>query len=73
MPVRGSNIVETKTDEDEDGDDLQQHHHIVHFRRFANAAHENHREQHDNNERGPVEAEMPAGLIEDIALEVGES
>ena len=60
MPVGRMNEARRKADEDEDGDDLQQDHDVVGLGRFADAAHQDHREEHHDDEGGPVEAEVPA-------------
>src|SRR5712675_857616 len=53
MPVSGVNEARRESDEDEDGHDFQQHHHI--------------------NERGPIEAEVPARGVERIPFQVDEA
>src|SRR6266576_6079168 len=57
----------SEADEHEDGDNLEKDHHVIRFSRFANPAHKNNSEQHDDQKRRPVEAEMPAGRIKFIA------
>ena len=52
---------EANGDEDQDGDDLQQHHDVVGLRGFADAANENDGEDHDNDERRQIESEVPPG------------
>src|SRR5882762_6227204 len=56
-----------KTDEYDDGGNLEQDHHVIRFSRFANPAHKNNSEQHDDQKRRPIEAEMPSGRIKFIA------
>src|SRR5438874_550044 len=56
---------------DQDGDDFEQNHDVVGFGRFANAAHQDGGEDHHDDERRPIEAEMPAGSIERVSLQVG--
>ena len=48
-------------------------HDVVGVRGFANAANEDDGEQHHDDEGRPVEAEVPAGAVEWVALEVGEA
>jgi hypothetical protein len=73
MPVRRVDVVRRETDEDKDRDDFHQHHDVVGLGGFANAAHENHGEEHHDDEGGPVETKVPAGLIERVACEVAEA
>src|SRR5260370_60768 len=70
MPVRGMNEARGKADEHEDSDDFEENHDVVGFGGLANAAHQDHRKQHDDDERRPVEAQMPAGGIEQVSLQV---
>ena len=56
-----------KTDKYDDGGNLEQDHHVIRFSRFANPAHKNNSEQHDDQKRRPIEAEMPPGRIKFIA------
>ena len=60
-------------DESNDGDDFDQHHDVVGFRRLADSANQNHRKQHDDDESGPVESEVPAGAVNHITGEVGKA
>ena len=46
---------------------LDQHHRVVGAGRFANAAYQHHRQQQHNDERGNIEAEVPA-LRKDVYL-----
>ena len=57
-------------DEDQDGDDLEQHHDVVGLGRLADAADQDHGEDHDDEEGGDVEAEVPAGRVEHVALQI---
>ena len=73
MPIRGVDEARGETDEHQDGENFQHHHHVVRFGRFADPADENHGEQHDDDECRPVETEMPAGIVECVALQVAEA
>ena len=65
MPVGGMNEAATPTKmKTRMADDLQQHHDVVGLGRFADAAHQHHGQQHDDEERRDVEAEVPAGRVE---------
>src|SRR5206468_32160 len=57
----------------EDGDNFHQHHHVIGFRRLADAANQNDGEEHHDDERGPVETEMPPGAVKHVAFEVGKT
>ena len=61
MPVGGVDELRAKDDEQQYGADFEQHHDVVGFRRLANAADQNHRQQHHDQKRGHIETEMPAG------------
>ena len=37
------------------------------------SSHQDHRQQHHNDERGPIEAEMPARGIKHISFQIGEA
>src|ERR1700753_1397896 len=73
MPVRWMNEARRESDENEDGDDLDQHHDVVGLGGLTNASHENHGEDHHDDECGPVEAEVPSGRVERVALKVAEA
>src|SRR5258708_3755725 len=73
MPVGGMNEARCESDEDKDRDNFQQDHHIVGFGRLADSPNEDHRKQHYYDERGPIEAKMPAWGIEHISLQIGEA
>src|SRR5260370_28496579 len=62
-----------ETDKNEDRDDLQQDHYIVGFGRLADSPNEDHGKQHYDDERGPIEAKMPARGIEHLSLQIGEA
>jgi hypothetical protein len=70
MPVAGMDEADGGEDEDEDGNELESHHHVVGGGRLADAAHQNHRDEHDDEEGGNVEAEVPAGVVEVVAGEI---
>ena len=73
MIVRGMNESHSYEDERQDGRNFQQHHDVVGFGRFANAAHQHDCQQQDNQKRGNVEAEVPAGRVKHVVLQIGES
>ena len=73
MPVVGLDEAGSGKDEDEDGGDFDEDHDVVGACRLADAADQDHGEDHDNEEGGNVEAEMPAGVVEIAAREVLES
>jgi hypothetical protein len=64
------NEAQSEEDEQQDSRDLHQHHDVVGPRRLANAAHQDHRQQHDNKERRDVESRMPSSRIDVFALQV---
>ena len=70
MPVVRLDEAGRGEDEDEDGGDLDQHHDVVGARRLADAADQDDGEDHHDEERGDVEAEVPAGIVEVVAGEV---
>ena len=70
MPVVRLDEAGGGEDEDQDGGDLDQHHDVVGARRLADAAHQDHGEDHDDEEGGNVEAEVPAGLVEIVAGQI---
>ena len=61
MPVVGLNEAGRGKDEDQDGGDLDQNQNVIGAGRLTNAAHQHDSEQHDHQEGGNVEAEVPAG------------
>ncbi len=67
------NEADDGEDEDEDRSQLESHHYIVGRGRLANAAHQNDREDEHDEERGNVEPEVPAGMIEPVAGQVLEA
>ena len=73
MIVCGMNEAHAHEDERQDGGDFQQDHDVVGLRRFANAAHQHHRQQQYDEKRGDVEAEVPAGRVERVVLQIGEA
>ncbi len=72
MPVVGVDQMGGEADEHQDRADFQQHHDVVGARRLANAAHQHERQQHHHYEGRDIEAEMPARVVQRIALQVGE-
>src|SRR5580658_6686794 len=70
MPVGGMDETDDGEDEDEDGDELEGDHHVVGGGGLADAADKDDREQHDDEESGNVEAEVPAGVVDVIAGEI---
>ena len=70
MPVCGMDIVCPRDNECQDGGNLQNHHRIVSFRRLADAAHQNYRQDHYHQECREVEAQMQTRSIKDISLEI---
>ncbi len=73
MVVAGVDEMKGDADEDQDRDDLDEHHDVVGAGGFANAAHEDHGEQNDDEERGDVEAKVPSGGVDDVAGEIGKA
>src|SRR2546430_16940818 len=57
-------------DEGEDSDDFDHHHEVVGVGGFFYAADENYGEKHDDDEGGPVEAEVPARAVDHVALQI---
>ena len=70
MPVVRLDEAGAGKDEDQNGRRLDQYHDVVGARRLADAAHQNHRQEHHHQEGGNVEAEVPAGGINIVAREV---
>ncbi len=62
-----------KSHEHQNGDNFQKHHDVVGAGRFFDAAHQNHRQQHHDDERGPIKTKMPASVVEHVSLQVGKS
>ena len=62
------NVVRTHDDECKNGRDLEDHHGVISFRRLADAAHQNHRQNHDHQECGEVETKVETRGVEKIAL-----
>src|SRR5262252_5197533 len=73
MPVAGMNEARGDGDERKNGDDLDQHHDVVGLGGLANAAYENDRENHHDDEGRPVEAEMPAGTVNHVTGKIAQS
>ena len=73
MPVVGLDEAGAGNDEDQDGGNLDQHHDVVGAGRLADAAHQDHGENHDDEKGGNVEAEVPSGWIEVVAGQVLEA
>ena len=69
MVIRRMNEAHADEDERQDGCDLQQHHDVVGLGRFTNAAHQHHRQEQDDQKCRNVEAEVPARVVENVALE----
>ena len=70
MPICWMNKTGREADKHKDGDDFEQHHNVVGARRFLDAANQDNREQHDDDECRPIETEMPAGSIQHISLKI---
>ena len=65
-------VLHAHEDERQNGRDLQDDHHVVGLGRLANAAYQHHRQQHDNQERGKIETEVPARRVKHIAAYPGQ-
>jgi hypothetical protein len=63
MVVVGPDEGGAEEDEDQDGRNLDQHHHVVGLRRLADTAYQHHRQQHHDQEGRNVEAEVPARRV----------
>ena len=70
MPVVRFDEAGGGEDEDQNGGDLDHDQDVVGAGRLADAADQNHRQDHDDEEGGNVEAEVPAGLVEVVARKV---
>src|SRR5208282_3997782 len=70
MPVGGMNEADHGHHKDQDGDELEAHHHVVGGSGFANAADQDDREHQNNEERWDIEAEVPAGMVEPVSRKV---
>src|SRR5712691_11659559 len=73
MPIGGMNESRGERNENEDGDDFHQHHHVIGFRRLTDTTYEDDRQEHHDDERRPVETEMPSRAVEYVAFQVEES
>ena len=73
MIVRRMDELGCETHEHQNGDDFQQHHDVIGSRRLFDASHQDHCQQHDDDECGPVKAKMPAGRIEHGSLQIIQS
>ncbi len=73
MIIRGMYELECKSHEDQNGDDFHQHHDVVGPRGLLDATNQDDCQEHHDNERRPVEAEMPTGPVEHVAFQVGKS
>ena len=73
MIVRGMDEFECKSHEHQNGNYFQKHHDVVRSRRLFDAAHQNHRQQHHDDEGGPVKPKMPARRVERVSLQVAQS
>src|SRR5258706_16433533 len=58
MIVRGMYELGCKSHKDQNGDDFQQHHDVVGPRGLLDAAHQDDRQEHHDDEGRPVKAEM---------------
>ena len=54
-------------DKDQDGNEFEGIDHVVGGGGLADAAHQNDGEEHDDEEGGNVEAEVPAGVVDIVA------
>src|SRR5579884_305514 len=70
MPVRRMDKVCSKRNKNKDSCNLQQDHYIVRLSRLANAAHQHHRQYHDDEKRGPVKAEVPPRSIKRVSVKI---
>ena len=64
MPVRRMDELRADSDEQQDGRDLEQHHDVVGLGGFADAAHQDHCKEHDDEESRDIETKMPAGRVD---------
>ena len=60
-------------DKDQDGGDLEQHHDVVGPGGFADAAHQHDGQDQHDEKGGNIEAQVPARLVDRVALQVGEA
>ena len=70
MPVVRLDEAGGGEDEDQDGGHLDQHQDVVGAGRLANTANQDDREDHHDEERGNIEAEVPAGIVEVVAGQI---
>ena len=70
MPVGWMNIADDGEDEDQNRNQLESHHHIVGRSRLADAAHQDHRENQHDEERGNVKTEVPAVFVYGVAGQI---
>jgi len=73
MPVGGVQVAECGGDKDDDGDELDRDHDVVGAGRLLNATDEDYGEQEHDEKCRDIETEVPAGIIEDVALQVCQS
>ena len=70
MPVVRLDEAGPCENKDQNCGDLDQHHDVVGAGRLADAAHQNDRQDHDDQESGNVEAEVPAGSVKVVAGQI---
>ena len=73
MPVRRVNEARARDDKYQDGGDLKQDHDVVGARRFADPPDQDDGQNQHDKKGGKIEAQMPARLVDSIALKVGEA
>ena len=66
MPVARTDVMRSGDDECKDGRDFQNDHSVIGFRRFADAAYQNHGQNHHHQKCGKVEAKMQPRRIQHV-------
>ena len=66
MPVARTDVMRSGDDECKNGGDFQNDHGVVGFRRLADAAHQDHGQNHHYDKCGEVETEMQPRCIEHV-------
>ena len=60
MPVRRMDQHSADDEKRQNGADLESHHHVIRLRRFANAAHQKHSKNKNNQKSGKIEVGRPS-------------
>ena len=73
MPMAGMDKAGARHDEDQDRGDLEQNHDVVGSRGFADTPYQHDGQNQHDQKGGKIETQMPAWLVDSVALQVGEA